>query len=201
MKKYATGFSRWLLKQKDRNDPVGDLAVDADYDNDWPHKAESFWKFLDYLRGCNACQGAIDALERAWKEFYEFLFPSMDRIEEALDNLSDDRVTLLEYGDDFQTNSKYYVYALLDPTDYDSVRYIGVTKDPAKRLKDHVVNPGSVDKLLWTADILRAGKYPIMAILDQDKDRKMAGELEKAFIVELDWRGSLFNRNLTKKIE
>lgn len=61
-------FYRWLRKQRDRRDPVGDLARDALGDRDFP-KAADFDRAESYLYSCNACYEAHLALRRAFSEF------------------------------------------------------------------------------------------------------------------------------------
>ena len=54
-------FYRWMIK-KHINDhaPVGDLARDMKGD-----KA----RIQEYLDGCGACSGCMDAFEEAWAEY------------------------------------------------------------------------------------------------------------------------------------
>jgi len=61
-------FSRWLRCQQTRNDPVGDLAADVCYDPTWP-RGRKLETFLKHLEQKDACFGATDALQRAWREF------------------------------------------------------------------------------------------------------------------------------------
>jgi hypothetical protein len=61
-------FSRWLKNQAGRDDPVGDLARDALRDKDFP-KGASLKGVLRHLLLHNACDGALRALDRAYKEF------------------------------------------------------------------------------------------------------------------------------------
>jgi len=62
-------FTTWLLQQVDRNDPIGDLAGDVARDSDWPAGGRSLSRFLVYLRNRGACDGAIQALRAAWREW------------------------------------------------------------------------------------------------------------------------------------
>lgn len=62
-------FTRWLRQQRDRNDHVGHLADDCHHDRDWPHRA-TLAGFEDYLVECGAIPEAIDALHRAWAEWW-----------------------------------------------------------------------------------------------------------------------------------
>jgi hypothetical protein len=61
-----TGFYAWLRKQRNRDDPVGDLACDAMRDKDFP-KAERAVRA--HLLKCGACPEAFTALKDALKEY------------------------------------------------------------------------------------------------------------------------------------
>jgi uncharacterized protein YozE (UPF0346 family) len=62
-------FHAWLMAQRDRADPVGDLARDARADRDWPARGRTPNDFRRYLDHRNACDGALRALDRAWREY------------------------------------------------------------------------------------------------------------------------------------
>lgn len=65
-------FRSWLKKQRSRNDRVGDLSRDSIQDSDLPRiRTEKSW--LKYLNDMNACNGALDAVVQAWKEYREYL--------------------------------------------------------------------------------------------------------------------------------
>lgn len=59
-------FKKWLLQQKDRDDPVGDLARDANNDEHTPSSIQDWKKYFNRIR---ACEGAHEALERAVREY------------------------------------------------------------------------------------------------------------------------------------
>ena len=62
-------FYRWLMKQRRRDDPIGDLSRDAGSDHNFPVRTSS----LDILRARlltkQACSEAIQALHEAFEEF------------------------------------------------------------------------------------------------------------------------------------
>jgi uncharacterized protein YozE (UPF0346 family) len=60
-------FHRWLLTQIDRDDPVGDLAVDARRDKSFPVEAVTRRELESYLSRHGA--HVIRALREAWREF------------------------------------------------------------------------------------------------------------------------------------
>jgi uncharacterized protein YozE (UPF0346 family) len=68
-KKEYSKFYRWLLKQKDRNDPIGDLANDALSDKSFPINSDSFVNIKKHLNFKGACYEAIQALTEAFKEY------------------------------------------------------------------------------------------------------------------------------------
>lgn len=62
-------FKTWLYKQKDRDDPVGDLARDAIQDPKCPLRLEAWKAYLTL--DIDACESALNAFERAKTEFKE----------------------------------------------------------------------------------------------------------------------------------
>lgn len=67
-KKYGK-FYRWLKKQKDREDPIGDLAKDALEDNSFPFGTDSHKIVKCHLISKQACSEAIQALKEAFDEY------------------------------------------------------------------------------------------------------------------------------------
>lgn len=67
--KIIKSFREWISKQKDRDDPVGDLARDILQDKDWP--ASSFRKVtcLKYLKSKTNWVVVLETFETAWEEF------------------------------------------------------------------------------------------------------------------------------------
>lgn len=64
------GFGTWLLTQKSRNDPVGDLSKYANDDRWFPET--TYDKVKDYFKGRNdVYDGYMTALETAWIEYNE----------------------------------------------------------------------------------------------------------------------------------
>lgn len=61
-------FWQWLQKQSRRRDPIGDLARDVKSDREW-HKPQTFKAWRAHLIDCNACDGALQALDDAWREY------------------------------------------------------------------------------------------------------------------------------------
>lgn len=68
-KPYTTPFYRWLLKQQNRNDPIGDLAKDVLSDKSFPAGISSLREQKEHLIKQSACDEAIQALEEAYAEF------------------------------------------------------------------------------------------------------------------------------------
>ncbi|MGB8688136.1 MAG: YozE family protein [Microcoleus sp.] len=62
-------FYRWLVKQTDRDDPIGDLSKDVKRDRDFPIEIGSLQKIKSHLINQSACNEAIQALEEAHEEF------------------------------------------------------------------------------------------------------------------------------------
>lgn len=61
---------------------------------------------------------------------------------------------------------EWKVYVLVDPRD-DTVRYVGITRDPDKRRRSHK-GPGSTNQRMaeWKVELAKAGKSPLMAVVD-----------------------------------
>ena len=102
-------------------------------------------------------------------------------------------------------NGKEYIYVLLeDETDTAPVRvkYVGRTKNPSQRLRLHLTQPGTSDKLLWIAERFKAGVHPLMGIVDTVNVTD-ALRFEKAYIYVFDewerrFEGSLGDGLLNK---
>ena len=61
-------FNKYLKSQLGRNDPIGDLAEDAQRDKKFP-VVNSLSALLCYLARHRACVEAADAARDAWKEY------------------------------------------------------------------------------------------------------------------------------------
>ena len=64
-------FYSWLNKQIKRNDPIGDLALDASSDSSFPKTSNSYKIIRKYLITKSACDEALQALYEAFNEFYK----------------------------------------------------------------------------------------------------------------------------------
>lgn len=62
-------FFKWLQRQKDRNDLIGDLASDARRDVDYPVAAETLDEVLNYLARQTWDPDVLDAVVEAWAEY------------------------------------------------------------------------------------------------------------------------------------
>lgn len=70
-KQRTSRFYRWLKKQKERDDPISDLAMDVARDSSFPSSSDSNKRIELHLVAKKACPEAILALEEAWREFQE----------------------------------------------------------------------------------------------------------------------------------
>ena len=61
-------FYRWLESQRDRDDPVGDLAYDITKDKKFPVDA-SLRKTLEYLQSKWMSEPVMEVLKATWSEF------------------------------------------------------------------------------------------------------------------------------------
>ena len=71
-------FYEWLIEQRRRNDPVGDLSRDFRRDQDLPAN-KSYQHLLSHLWDVHACDGAIDAMRRARREWIRSTAPGGER--------------------------------------------------------------------------------------------------------------------------
>ena len=62
-------FYRWLLRQRRRNDPIGDLAADASADKSFPADTLELRSLKHHLVRQAAAPKALVALDEAWREF------------------------------------------------------------------------------------------------------------------------------------
>lgn len=62
-------FYTWLMRQKKRDDVVGDLALDTARTSDAPRKDSTLKGWHSFLRNQNACTEAQQALTEAFKEY------------------------------------------------------------------------------------------------------------------------------------
>jgi hypothetical protein len=60
-------FWQWLKRQRDRDDPVGDVSRDALADKHRKGTTRAWW--VEHLTQHGACDGALRAIEEAWKEY------------------------------------------------------------------------------------------------------------------------------------
>ena len=70
--KRESDFIPWLLEQKYRDEPIGDLASDLAGDmeyNDDINATSHFEELKSHLYSMNACCDAISALKEAYKEW------------------------------------------------------------------------------------------------------------------------------------
>jgi predicted GIY-YIG superfamily endonuclease len=89
---------------------------------------------------------------------------------------------------------EHAIYALIDPRDM-TVRYVGKTTDPKRRLAEHTANKMSArDVRPWLQELLDAGLAPVMEILD----RASASEWERA---EQYWIGFYVQRGRLLNVE
>ena len=64
-KNTTSGFSRWLFRRRHEQSPIGDLANDAHFDNDWPRNGTTRDEFMAIV----GTTDARDAFVEAWEEW------------------------------------------------------------------------------------------------------------------------------------
>jgi uncharacterized protein YozE (UPF0346 family) len=183
----AAAFSRWLFKQKELDTPIGDLARDAIEDDTWPRKAKRFIDFRLYLESVGASTACLRTLTEAWVACYEKKPPYPDfQIQERCEKFYNGECDIIIYGDTYQKapDGKTYIYVLFESREdcVYKVRYVGQTIDPTRRLKEHITCPGNIEKVIWTAKLLEAGRYPGMGVIEM-VDKKDAVISEETYII------------------
>ena len=179
----ARGFSRWLFQQRTKDNPIGDLAMDAHEDKNWPRRATIFFEFLAYLYDVQASGTAVEALRDAWALWdsgvnYDHIVTRCDKF------LCGDFVDVVTICDRPSKTRTISIYALLGEYDNpSSVRYVGQTNNPPRRLLEHIRQSGKRDTALhsWVHDLTTIGRYPVMVILDRQA-KPMANAYEAAYI-------------------
>jgi hypothetical protein len=65
----ARRFTLWLSQQRERPDPIGELAREVARDPGWPVIAEQYGVYERALIRRGATDAVIDALRQAWAEY------------------------------------------------------------------------------------------------------------------------------------
>lgn len=87
-----------------------------------------------------------------------------------------------------------FIYYLLDPRN-NEVRYVGYTKDPSKRLVDHVHEQADTHKCSWVQMLLLKGLLPELSIRCVVEDATEAKRIEIALIAALRLQGVNLTNN------
>jgi hypothetical protein len=92
----------------------------------------------------------------------------------------------ITYGDPYPDADKAstYLYALVEieeEFDIVHVRYIGQSESPARRLIEHVLRPGTLERVRWIGKLLNKSEFPQMAIFDI-VSKSIADQMELAAI-------------------
>lgn len=185
------GFSKWLFLQLDRDDYIKKLASHASQDTTWPRRSKKFIEFWMYLQSCKVTESSMDNLTKAWEECFHIVPPAPNQyICKKRDGFYNEETDTIKYGDNYQSapQNMAFIYVLYEPeTDVKPrrVKYVGRSKVPAKRLKQHITQPGSQEKVLWAAKFIKNKSYPCLGIIDVVCDNE-AVRFEKSYIYAFD---------------
>ena len=69
----SLSFTDWLMKHRNRNSPLGDLARGMVSDRSWPVDASTAEMYRSHLRSMHASSEAVQTLSRAWRTYQSFL--------------------------------------------------------------------------------------------------------------------------------
>ncbi len=79
-------FEYWLKKQKNRNDPVGDLSKDFILSEEK--------NFLKSFKKYHPCDGASVAYKKALEEYADFLLSKLDKVLDAVSESYEEKIVL-----------------------------------------------------------------------------------------------------------
>lgn len=206
----AKDFSKWLFEQTSYT-----LAQEAVLDPNWPRRSSSYWDYFEYLKSQSTSPRILEQFYQLWELYTGIMPPRPDLVN--VDLVYDKECDILEFREKgvatYQDSeaSKTYLYALVEivKDSYDmeiiKVCYVGKTNSPSRRLREHVLYPGTLSKVKWIGRLLNEGKYPIMAIFDK-VDKVHDTIYEKAAIYafsqtempydeeqKVDWKSILIN--------
>lgn len=185
-----TGFSRWLFNYSGPSYSVSDLGHDGKLDERWPRRAEEFWEFHQYVTSWSNGEDWEDAFMAAWGEYTgckvyrETDFP-IDDI--AVHNEWDDsgKITVISVGDSFpkSPSGSTYLYAIFedDKIEGRNIVYVGKSKTPSQRLKQHIRQPVNRKMYAWIIELESRGELPKMVVFDCIDDSQV-NHAEKAAI-------------------
>ncbi len=88
--------------------------------------------------------------------------------------------------------SRYHVYFLIDPRNQ-VVRYVGMSKDPHSRFKQHLRDPRSnAQKVGWIKQLKSLKLKPLLKVVRTDLSKSEAEECELELIQEYS-KSSILN--------
>ncbi len=102
-------FYSWLVRQKDRDDPIGDLAADVPRDKTFPIGEMNLHLLKRHLLHRQAVPEAIVALEEAWHEFKATPMPSNHTLPASSPAKTTARVELL-CGDTIEPEAVTWIW-------------------------------------------------------------------------------------------
>ncbi len=168
----------------DENSHIGNLARDAYDDPSWSRTSKRFYDFWIYLKKLNVSKTVIESLLSAWKEYsgQEPPFPD-DNIIFKCESFYNSECDVVRYNETYSNapDNYTYIYVLFEDKPTRKVKYVGQTTTPAQRLKQHVLNPGNLEKLAWIGKLINEGKFPCMGIVDI-VSRAYANRIEQTFV-------------------
>ncbi|MCB9420289.1 MAG: hypothetical protein H6667_10805 [Ardenticatenaceae bacterium] len=155
-------FSEWLFGKTQFA-----LATDAQKDPNWPRDKVRFIDFWQYLNGKG--DWVLEEFYTLWEMWSGNPAPRPELINTEI--IYNQECDVISYGDEYPKAEpgKIYLYALFEENESESfnrvrVRYVGQTNDPSRRLIDHTLRPGTIDRVKWVGSLLLNGKAPKMAI-------------------------------------
>lgn len=95
-----------------------------------------------------------------------------------------------------ETQREYSIYSLVDPRD-NQVRYVGASKNPQRRLWQHLnrsKDENNLKKRLWLEELVQHGHVPKLSIIEENLTKGEVLQREKHWIqVYLEQGASLVN--------
>lgn len=191
----SQGFTQWLFK----SGKGYALRDDAINDPDWPRQGKDFGDFYTYLEPYG--DSVLDEFLYFWERYTGERAYKREEfpIDEVLfaEAVTSDGVYVINYDPELGSfpavpraeKGHTYLYALCDeitPHDVAQVRYIGQTIDPCKRLEQHIMQPGNLDKLDWIVGLRAENQFPVMVVFDTVPSNE-ANNKERYAIFYFSW--------------
>jgi hypothetical protein len=203
-----SNFSKWLFSQVDDYfSDAGELAYIAVNDSEWPRRSKRFYDYWVHLKNRKISGETMGKFLSAWRQYSGEEPPYPD--ETVLTNCErvySEECDIVKFGEKYQQapRDQIYIYVLFEEGVFPKVKYVGRTKSPSQRLKQHILNPGNLEKLAWVGKLVNDEKFPCLGIVDlvpKSEASRMEQTYVNAFVdlereIDQDINDVLLNKSL-----